>query len=88
MAFIAGLDDTATWVGSESAHVVRGNGSQQGNDRKVSSDGIVDTIHYTRRAKDAREIVRQWVTRNEKCLDSLTALGDNLVVVRYEDLVT
>lgn len=28
-----------------------------------------------------------WVARNQKCLDSLAALGDKLIVVRYEDLV-
>ena len=33
-----------------------------------------------------RGIGRHWATRNEKCLDSLAALGDKLIVVRYEDL--
>lgn len=31
---------------------------------------------------------QHWVKRNEKCLDSRTALGDKLIVVRYEDLVS
>jgi hypothetical protein len=34
-----------------------------------------------------RVIGLHWVTRNQKCLDSRAALGDNLIVVRYEDLV-
>jgi hypothetical protein len=32
-------------------------------------------------------IVSQWVTRNAKCLASQAALGDKLLIVRYEDLV-
>ena len=30
---------------------------------------------------------QQWVTRNENCLASRAALGDTLIIVRYEDLV-
>lgn len=31
---------------------------------------------------------QHWVTRNQKCLASRAALGDTLLIVRYEDLVT
>ena len=34
-----------------------------------------------------QEFASHWMTRNEGCLDSRAALGDNLIVVRYEDLV-
>lgn len=33
-------------------------------------------------------IVSLWVKRNDKCLTSRAALGDKLIIVRYEDLVT
>ena len=34
-----------------------------------------------------REFASQWMRRNEGCLDSRAALGDTLIMVRYEDLV-
>ena len=33
-------------------------------------------------------IGQHWVSRNKKCLASQAALGDTLLIVRYEDLVT
>jgi hypothetical protein len=36
---------------------------------------------------DPRIMGQDWVTRNAKCLASQAALGDNLLIVRYEDLV-
>jgi hypothetical protein len=33
-------------------------------------------------------IGQHWVSRNKKCLASRAALGDKLIIVRYEDLVT
>ena len=34
-----------------------------------------------------QEFASHWMTRNEGCLDSRDALGDTLIMVRYEDLV-
>ena len=34
-----------------------------------------------------QEFASHWMTRNEGCLDSRGALGDTLIMVRYEDLV-